>query len=249
MLYFDQAACIFVHQSSWARLREDKRLADLKPVRVTDAKTVLAYAYKLADETADGDSYLRAREVATIGNFLMAIGAVDTARALFEDAVAIHPRTSEAWMNLAVIALDEGDKERAMELTGKLLAINPRYFYARLLQAQIKAMDGDLDDAVAEAESVLAEQPHSAQVWLLRAQLAARQGDRPAAIRALQRTVAEQVEDSHLYLFLGQLLAADGRTNEAVTAYEKCLQLWNGPSKQREQIEADLAKLHTSAAK
>jgi tetratricopeptide (TPR) repeat protein len=136
-----------------------------------------------------------------------------------------------------------------VSLAGKLLAIHPRYFYARLLQAQIKTMDGDLDDAVAETESVLAEQPHSAQVWLLRAQLAGRQGDRPAAIRALPRTVAEQVEDAHLYLFLGQLLAADGRTNEAVTAYEKCLQLWNGPTNQREQIEADLAKLHTSAAK
>ncbi len=83
MLYFDHAACIFVHQSAWARLRADKQLADLKPVRVTDAKAVLAYAHKLADETVDGDPYLRAREVATIGNFLMAIGAVDTARALF----------------------------------------------------------------------------------------------------------------------------------------------------------------------
>ena len=249
MLYFDHAACIFVHQSSWARLRADKQLADLRPVRVTDAKAVLAYAHKLADETVDGDSYLRAREVATIGNFLMAIGAVDTARALFEDAIAIHPRTSEAWMNLAVIALDEGDKDQAMKLTGRLLAINPRYFYARLLQAQIKAMDGDLDGAVAETESVIGEQPHSAQVWLLRAQLAARQGDRPAAIRALRRTVAEHVEDSHLYLFLGQLLAADGQRSEAVAAYEKCLQLWDGPTKQREQIEADLTKLRTPAAR
>jgi hypothetical protein len=61
--------------------------------------------------------------------------------------------------------------------------------------------------------------------------------------------VAEQVENSHLYLFLGQLFAVDGRTNEAVTSYEKCLQLWNGPTEQREQIEADLARLHTHSAK
>ena len=96
---------------------------------------------------------------------------------------------------------------------------------------------------------MLREQPHSAQAWLLRAQLAARQGDRPTAIRALQRTVAEQVEDSHLYLFLGELLVAEGRTKEAVAAYEKCLQLWNGPANQREQIEADLVKLRPHAAK
>jgi predicted Zn-dependent protease len=136
-----------------------------------------------------------------------------------------------------------------MEVTGKLLAMNPRYFYARLLQAQVEATEGGLDAAVADVETVLGEQPHSAQAWLLRAQLAARQGDRPAAIRALQRTAAEQVEDAHLYLFLGQLLGAERRTNEAVAAYEKCLQLWVGPSQQRGQIEAELVKLRAPARK
>ena len=249
LLYFDHAACIFVHQSSWARLRADKQLADFKPVRVTDTNAVLAYAHKLADETAGGNSYRRARVVATVGNFLMTIGAVDTARSLFEDAVATHSRPSEAWMNLAVISLDEGNGKQAMEVTGKLLAMNPRYFYARLLQAQVEATEGDLDTAVADVETVLGEQPHSAQAWLLRAQLAARRGDRPAAIRALQRTAAEQVEDAYLYLFLGQLLRAEGRTNEAVAAYEKCLQLWVGASQQRGQIEAELVKLRAQARK
>jgi tetratricopeptide (TPR) repeat protein len=249
LLYFDHAACIFVHQSSWAKLRADKQLADYKPVHVTDTNAVLAYAHRLADETAGGDSDRRARVVATIGNFLMAIGAVDTAQALFEDALAMNPRPSEAWMNLAVIKLDEGNTKQAMEFAGKLLARNPRYFYARLLQAQIRATDGDLDGAVADADAVVGEQPHSAQAWLLRAQLAARQGDRPGAIRALRRTIAEHVEDAHLFLFLGQLLVADGRTNEAVEAYNKCLQLWNGPPKARAQIEAELAKLHPPVPK
>jgi tetratricopeptide (TPR) repeat protein len=249
LLYFDQAACIFVHQSCWAALRADKQLKNLPHVHVTDAKAVLAYAHQLADETAGNDAYLRSRVVATVGNFLMVLGATDTAKALFEDALSIHPRTSEAWMNLAAINLDAGDKERAMDLTEKLLAMNPRYFYARLMQAQIKATEGNLDAAVADTEAVLDEQPHSAQAWLLRGQLAARQGDRATAIRALQRTIAEHVEDSHLYLFLGQLLAADGRTNEAVKAYEKCLEMWRGPTQQREQIEASLAKLRPPVAK
>jgi len=249
LLYFDHAACIFVHESSWAKLRADKQLRDFKPVRVTDPNAVLLYAHKLADETADANPYRRACEVTTVGNFLMAIGAVNTARVLFEDAITITPCPSVAWMNLAVINSDEGNREQAMQFADKLLAMNPRYFYARLLQAQIKATQGDLDAAVEETESVLGEQPHSAQAWLLRAQLAARQSDRSTAIRAIQRTIDEQVQDSHLYLFLGQLQAADGRTNEAVAAYEKCLQLWIGPAKQREQIEAELAKLGPHPAK
>jgi Tfp pilus assembly protein PilF len=249
MLYFDQAACIFVHQSVWGRLRADKQLADYKPVRVTDARAVLTYAHKLADETVDGDTYRRARVVGTIGNFLMAIGAVDSAQALFEDALSMNPHLSEAWMNLAAIKLDEGSKQLAMDLTERLLAINPHFFYARLLQAQIKATEGDYEGAEAEAEAVLREQPHSAQAWLFRAQLAARQGDRPTAIRALQRTIAEQVEDPQLYLFLGQLLVAERRTNDAVAAYEQCLQHWNGPAQQREQIETEVAKLRGGGAK
>jgi tetratricopeptide (TPR) repeat protein len=249
LLYFDHAACIFVHQSCWGELRTDKALKDLPHVHVTDTNAVLAYAHQLADETVGNDAYLRARVVTTVGNFLVVVGAVDTAKALFEDALTIHPRPSEAWMNLAAINLDAGDKERAMDLTEKLLVIDPRYFYARLMQAQIKATEGNLDGAVAETEAVLDEEPHSAQAWLLRGQLAARQGDRATAIRALQRTIAEHVEDSHLYLFLGQLLAADGRTNEAVAAYEKCLEMWRGPTQQREQIEAALAKLRPQPAK
>jgi tetratricopeptide (TPR) repeat protein/type IV secretory pathway VirB2 component (pilin) len=249
MLYFDHAACIFVHQSIWGQLRADRQLADYKPVRVTEARAVLTYAHKLADETADGDPYRRARVVGTIGNFLMAIGAVDAAQALFEDALAMNPHLSQAWMNLAAIKFDEGHKQQAMDLTDQLLAINPHFFYARLLQAQIKATQGDLDEAAAETDAVLREQAHSAQAWLLRAQLAARQGDRPTAIRALQRTIAEQVEDPQLNLFLGQLLVAESRTNEAVAAYEKCLQRWNGPAQQREQIAAELAKLRGGAAK
>jgi tetratricopeptide (TPR) repeat protein len=249
LLYFDQAACIFVHQSSWPKLRTDKELVGYKPVRVTDTNAVLAYAHALADETAGGDSYRRARVVTTVGSFLMAIGAVNSAQALFEDAVAINPRPSEAWMSLAAIHLDEADTNQALEATGKLLAMNPRYFYARLLQAQIKANNGDLDGAVADADTVVSEQPHSAQAWLLRAQLAGREGDRPGAIRAIQRTIAEDVEDPNLYLFLGELLVAEGRTNEAVAAYEKCLQFWNGPPKARAQIEATLAKLRTPVRK
>jgi len=245
LLYFDHAACIFVHRSCWAALRADTALKKLTPVHLMDVQAVLAYAHKLADEVAGNDRYTRARVVTTVGNFLMVIGAVDTAKALFEDAIAIHPRTSEAWMNLATINLDEGNGQRAMELTDKLLAINPRFFYARLMQAQIKATEGDLDAATAETQTVLDEQPHSAQAWLVRAQLAARQGDRATAIQAIQRTVAEHVEDPHLYLFLGQFLAADGRTNEAVAAYRKCLAAWRGPSGQRDQIEADLARLQS----
>jgi hypothetical protein len=34
-----------------------------------------------------------------------------------------------------------------------------------------------------------------------------------------------------------------------VKAYEKCLEMWRGPSQQREQIEAGLAKLRPPVVK
>jgi len=63
-------------------------------VRVTDARAVLLYATNLPTKQRM-PPYRRACEETT-WEFLMAIGALDTARALFEDAVTTTPCPSVA---------------------------------------------------------------------------------------------------------------------------------------------------------
>lgn len=78
-----------------------------------------------------------------------------------------------------------------------------------------------------------------------------RLGDNAASMRGKRLRVlgAVVVGLAFTFPFLGQLLVAERRTNEAVAPCEKCLQLWVGPSQQREPVEADLAKLHAHARK
>ncbi|HUK82830.1 MAG TPA: tetratricopeptide repeat protein [Verrucomicrobiae bacterium] len=229
--YFDQAACIFVRGSgAWPG-------ADALCLRARD----------VADTVAGSDKYAWGRAMATMGDFLMVCGKAEAAERLFEDAIAVNPHASEAWMNLGVIERNRGHFDRALELIGQLLARNPYYYQARLMRAEIEAARGDVAAAVREVERVLKRAPHSGQAWFIRAQLAAREGDRRTAIAALERVVSEKAEDQTVYWFLARLLAIDGRTNEAAVAYENCLRVWVDAPQQREQVERELAQLRGGA--
>jgi tetratricopeptide (TPR) repeat protein len=246
IFYFDQAACVFTRAGSEREFGAGQAGA---LVPWDDTGAVWQYARRVADQVGGTDKYAWGRAMATMGNFLMVCGKTEAAERLFNDAVAVNPRISEAWMNLGVIERDRRHFERALELTNQLLARNPCYYQARLLRAEVEAARGDVDQAVADVEDVLWRVPHSAQAWFKRAQLAAQQGDREKAIRSLQRVVAERVEDPTVYWFLGRLLAGKGRTNEAMRAYEDCLRVWVGSPEKKEQVQNELQKLRGSRPK
>jgi Flp pilus assembly protein TadD len=225
--YFDHAACIFVHGSAvWP-----------------DADALCLRAREVADRVADADKYDWGRAMATMGNFLMTCGKTEAAARLFNDAIAVNPRISEAWMNLGVIERDRGHFDRAVELADELVARNPYYYQAQLLRAEILAARGDVAGAVKEVGHVLWRAPHSGQALFIRAQLAVRQGDRTAAIAALERITSENVEDQTVYWFLARLLMSAGKTNEAVAAYENCLRVWVDAPDKRLQVEGELQKV------
>jgi tetratricopeptide (TPR) repeat protein len=202
----------------------------------------------LADEVAAQSSYDRARVLTTIGNFLMTIEEQAAARPLFNEAVALCPGISVAWMRLAELALQENKLDDALAFTTQLLARNPRFYQARLMQAQIRAVKGELDGAVALAEQALRQEPHSARAWFVRAQLWVRQGDQAMAAResrqydrcyseailALRRVLAEGGEDAGVYIFLARMLEKEGRNEEAIQAYEGCLRVWPGTPEDQE---------------
>lgn len=234
LYYFDQAACLFT------------RSGQAKPqVTWDDPDITWKYAVGVANRLAGTDKIRWGRAMATMGNFLMVCGKVDAANRLFNEAVAVNPGISEAWMNLGVIERNRGHLDRAREMADRLLEQNPYYYPARLMRAEVEAAQGDVEAAIAEVDAVLWRVPHSAQGWFKRAQLAAQQGDRERAIRSLRRVVAEGVEDPTVYWFLARLLAREGRRDEAMKAYEDCLRVWVGPPEKRAQIQSELQRLQT----
>jgi tetratricopeptide (TPR) repeat protein len=240
LFYFDHAACIFLNRSALEKLSPQVKALGTVPEQSSQAAAAQSYAHRLADELAGQSPYDRARMLTTIGNFLMTIEERASARRLFDEAVALWPGISVAWMRLAELALLENKLDDALAFTTQLLARNPRFYQARLMQAQIRAVQGDLVSAVALAEQVLRQQPHSAKTWVVRAQLCVRQRNRPEAIRALRRAVAEGSEDSGIYIFLARLLEAEGRNEEAIQAYESCLRIWPGTPEQQEPFRRQI---------
>jgi tetratricopeptide (TPR) repeat protein len=226
LYYFDEAACIFT------RGRETQLLTN-----------VVDYARAVADRAAGANKYDWGRAAATMGNFLMTIGRDESARVLFEDAIAANPRVSEAWMNLGVLERNRGNFDRADALAAALLTRNRHYYPARILQAELLGARGDVAGAITKINQVLRCRPRSAQAWFVRAQLAARHGDRAGAIAALQRVVAERVDDPMVLWFLARLQAGGGQTADALKSYEQCLRVWTGPPEQREQVRQELEKL------
>ena len=240
LFYFDHAACIFLRRNALEKLSPQAKALGTAPEQSSQAAATQSYAHRLADEVAGQSSYDRARVLTTIGNFLMTIEEQAAARPLFEEAVALYPRISVAWMRLAQLALQEKKLDAALAFTTQLLARNPRFYQARLMQAQIRAVQGDLVGAVVLAEQVLRQQPHSAKAWFVRAQLWVRQGNRSEAILALRRVVAEGGEDAGVYILLARLLEHEGRNEEAIQAYESCLRVWPGPPEQQEPIRRQI---------
>ena len=238
LMDFDHAACLFTR-------------AGVAPAQTVwdDPGAAERYAQRVAGGIVGDDPYSRGQVLATMGDFLMVCGKVDSAERLFTDALAVNPRVSEAWMNLGVIERDRGHLVRAQELADALLARNPYYYQARLMRAEIEAARGGIDAAVDDVESVLGRQPHSAQAWFVRAQLAVRQGDRDKAIDCLRRVIAENVQDPTAYWFLAKLLVGQHRYDEAIQSYQDCLKVWVGAPTQRAQVEAELKQVQAAAGK
>jgi tetratricopeptide (TPR) repeat protein len=248
LFYFDHAACIFIRRNALDKLSPQAKALGTAPEQLSQAAAAQSYARRLADEVAAQSSYDRARVLTTIGNFLMTIEEQAAARPLFNEAVALCPGISVAWMRLAELALQENKLDDALAFTTQLLARNPRFYQARLMQAQIRAVKGELDGAVALAEQALRQEPHSARAWFVRAQLWVRQGDQAMAAResrqydrcyseailALRRVLAEGGEDAGVYIFLARMLEKEGRNEEAIQAYEGCLRVWPGTPEDQE---------------
>ncbi len=243
LYYFDHAACVYVRASSWQTWLDAGRMPELvAPVAIGDRPTVESYAHTLADQLAR-TPHERGRILATIGNFLLVSGATDTALALFDAALEVNPRISEAWMNKAVVALQRGKWNDAMTLTDQLLTHNARYYPAWLMQAQIRMNLGDFDRARRSAERALEIAPRSAQSHVVRAQIAVVENQPAVAIAHLQRAVAEKAGDADVHWFLARLLAREGRKHEAILAYRDVLRLWVGTADQRARIEGELLQL------
>jgi Tfp pilus assembly protein PilF len=93
------------------------------------------------------------------GEKLFELGLIDEAKALFREAVELCPGNVQAWNNLAVAAVTQGQTDEAKRFLRQAIEIKPDFLEARFNLAEIHCMDGKWPQAAKELQAILAFRP------------------------------------------------------------------------------------------
>jgi predicted O-linked N-acetylglucosamine transferase (SPINDLY family) len=130
--------------------------------------------------------------------------------------LAADPGETDAWMLLAAIAQERGDRGAAEAVYHKVLSLSGQHFEAHVQLGVLLARRGATADAVAQYEAALALRPsHPLALRNLGALL--RTGARvEEAIDALERARAQVPHDAETLAHLGAALSARGESDRAL---------------------------------
>lgn len=197
-----------VVQRNWARLL-------LKHQKVDEA----AHAAQLAwlGNSNDPENQL------VLATVMIAKDQIDAAKALVESALRIDSGYAEAYANLALLKLRDGDRAGALENAEKALSIKPHltqlWAMVSTLRYQLKNLPGAIDALAKALEHEPGNIGHMANLGELRRQA----GQTDESIALLEKAVAIAPDNANAWANLGTVLQQTLRIQEAEAAYEKAL--------------------------
>src|SRR4029453_10208379 len=148
------------------------------------------------------------------------------ARRAFEAGLKLNPRSAAALVELAGVALAEGDPPQSVKLAQQALALDPRARGAHLAWGQ--ALDGlhQYDEARTQVEAELAAWPDDFRAAFLLGDLAERQGDAAAAEEYFRRAIVIEPRFALAHLRLARrLLERGGDAREGLKLASRALEL------------------------
>ncbi|HEY4136566.1 MAG TPA: tetratricopeptide repeat protein [Alphaproteobacteria bacterium] len=148
-------------------------------------------------------------------------GRMGSARMMGRRARRLAPHDTEALHHSAVMAMEYGDVEDALNLCRILLERAPGEMSLRPLASAIHLAAGNLFEAERHAELAVAHVPDDAESWRNLGHLRHRQERLAEAEEALQQAHRLAPERADILHQLGWLLVADDRLPEALIALEK----------------------------
>ncbi|MDR2300963.1 MAG: tetratricopeptide repeat protein [Deltaproteobacteria bacterium] len=93
------------------------------------------------------------------GEKLFGLGLIDEAKELFQAAVELCPGNVQAWNNLAVAAITQGDSAEAKRFLRQAIELKPDFLEARFNMAEIHCLDGKWSQAAKELQTILTFRP------------------------------------------------------------------------------------------
>jgi len=146
---------------------------------------------------------------------------LDTARALFLEAVEIAPQRVRAYCDLGLLDRKQGRHFAALTQYQRAAGLDPQFAEAHHGVAQSLVSLGRHDEALAAYRRALELEPDFAIGWFNMSLALRDSGDNGAAIEALRRVVelAPQMRQAHQELV--RLLIVEGREDEVIAEFER----------------------------
>ncbi len=184
--------------------------------------------YDEALEYIDEARRLARRDPAVLalsGQIRLALGSVDEARELFEQAVEADPNSVEGRIGLAELAIAEGNAARALERYRDVVRLDPHDRQALLSLALVYEARGERETAEEYLQLALEHHSRHPEVQLLAAEYYYRAREYEAAVRHAQAALSLRPAHHSALLLLGSVSLHRERHDEAVAYTEQLLGL------------------------
>lgn len=167
------------------------------------------------------DTLEKARQCFMDGLALLAERRFAEAEAQFQTSLQWVPGRVSTLINLAVVRLEQGRADAALDAASQVLAIEPDNAEASFHRGNAQAMRRRPDDALRDFERAGTMAPKSAQPWFRHGQVLQSLGRDAQALPSYERAVAADPLFAPAWTNLGTLLREQGRTAEAAHAFHQ----------------------------
>ena len=192
-----------------------QRTAPLMQVKILleqqQHEAALALAKRLASARRDDPFALNALGLAQLG-----VGAEADARASFHAAIASEPAFPDAALNLAKLAIRDGDVAAARTLLEQIVSAAPGHIEATLALAELDESGDDLRSLEQRLRAAIEAYPDEDRFRLALAQAFLRNGMANEARMLVQSAPERMRREPELMLVLGQAQAAVGEHDLAI---------------------------------
>lgn len=146
-------------------------------------------------------------------------GAYDSAKAAYEQALALNPQSPAILLTLARLEVAKGDLTAAKERISRALQEKNNYTEAIFLLSQIQTQEGNIKAAISSVEAASTIDPNDPSIFFQLGLLRFNDKDYRGAVGALERAVSLNGSYANAKYFLGLSYDKLGRAAEAITQF------------------------------
>jgi tetratricopeptide (TPR) repeat protein len=156
-----------------------------------------------------------------LGTLLLDTSGAEAALPFVERSIQLNPRHAPAYLNMAIIRLDQGRGAEALTMVEKAREFSSQYdIDVQYALALVLTRTGRQREALEMTMRVLKARPNHAQAHFLQGRILLKAGELREAEASFRRTLLVDPEFVEAQCFLADTLASEHRTDEALKEYE-----------------------------